>query len=137
MSTVSTSDLNAIAEAAFGGVSYSGEATYYAALIIGASTGLSGGTEVSGGSYARVAVTNNQTNFGSAASGVVLNDVAITWPQSSASWGSINCVRLYDASSGGNIKFGAIIDPTLTVDAGGITPSIPVGSLSFTVASSS
>jgi hypothetical protein len=138
MSTTSTTDLNAIASAALGGVAYSGVATYYAALFTGASDGITGGTEASGGSYARTAVTNNQTNFPSASGGVVTSDTAITFPTTTAAYDTptVNCVRLYDASSGGNMRFGSLLSPTATVDASGITVSIPVAGLTFTVASS-
>jgi len=134
MSTTSTTDLNAIASSAFGGVAYSGLATYYAALFIGASTGIADGTEATGNSYARVAITNNQTNFPAASAGVVSNGTTITFPQSSGSWGTVDAIRLMDAATDGNVRFGSLITPNVTVDATGITVSIPIGSLTFTVA---
>lgn len=126
---------NSLTAAVLGRVSYQGPATVYAALIVGASDALSGGTEVTGGSYARVSITNNQTNFPAPSGGVTTNANAITWPTSSAAWGTVNCVRLYDASSGGTLVGGAMLSPAATVDATGITLSINAGQLSLTISS--
>lgn len=126
---------NALTAAVLGRVSYQGPATVYVALIVSASTALSGGTEVAGGSYARVAIANNQTNFPAPTTGVTTNASAITFPTSSAAWGTVNAVRLYDASSGGNLVGGTIITPGATVDASGITVSFPAGQLSLTITS--
>lgn len=133
MSTASANQLNTFAKAAFGGVTYSGPATFYAGLIVGASDGVTGGTEVSSGNYSRVAIINNEVNFVSTSDGVVKNDVAFIWPQSTAAWGEINCVRLFDAPSGGNTAFGALVSPATTVSESGITLNIPTRSLTFTV----
>lgn len=53
-------------------------------------------TEPSGGAYQRVAVTNNGTNFtvstiatGSGGGAQAQNATPITWPQSTASWGTV------------------------------------------------
>lgn len=124
---------NSLTAAVLGRVSYQGPVTLYAALFIGASGALTGGTEATGGSYARVAVTNNQANFPAPVAGVTTNANAITFPTSSAAWGTVNCVRLYDASSGGNLVGGALITPSASVDATGITVSFPAGQLSLTI----
>ena len=138
--TVSDSVLSALAAAYSGRVSAQGPATLYAAFFIGASTPLSGGSEASGGNYSRIAITNDQvTGFnaptGSGGSLVVTNKNDITGPRSSASWGTVNCVRLYDASSGGNLVAGAMLSPTVSVDAAGITIILEAGDVSFTIAS--
>lgn len=132
--SLNTATLNSLAGSLLGRTAYTSPATLYGALFTGASTGLSGGTECSGGSYARVAITNNTTNFPSPTNGVVASAVDVVFPTSSGSWGSVNCFRLYDASSGGNLIAGAILSPAVTVDAGGITTTIPAGSLTLTLA---
>lgn len=124
---------NALVAAVLGRVSYSGPATVHAALIVGASGALTGGTEVSGNNYARVAITNNQANFPAPTTGVTTNASPITWPTSTAAWGSVNAVRLFDAASGGNLLGGALLTPAATVDATGITVSIAAGQLSLTI----
>lgn len=123
---------NALAGSLLGRTAYTAPATLYAALIIGATDALTDGTEAAGGSYARVAVANNTTNFPAPTTGVVSSAVAVTWPTSSAAWGAVNCVRLYDAASGGNLVAGAMLTPAATVDATGITVSIPIGQLTLT-----
>ncbi len=90
----------------FGNVAYSLPATYYVGLWTSAlsdsSTGASAG-EVSGGAYARVSVTNNSSNFDTAASGATSNSNLIAFPMASASWGTVTYVGICDASSGGNL----------------------------------
>ena len=131
--SLDTATRNALAGSLLGRSAYTAPATLHAALIVGASTALTGGTEATGGSYARVAVTNNTTNFPAPTAGVVTSANAITWPTSTAAWGAVNAVRLFDAASGGNLVAGAILSPSATVDATGITVSIPAGQLTLTL----
>jgi hypothetical protein len=126
---------NNLAAAVFGGVAYQGPATLYAALIVGATNALSGGAEVAGNSYARVAVVNNQLNFLVPTTGVVQNVNVITWPTSSGAWGSVNAVRFFDVASGGSALGGAMLTPAATVDATGITVSVAPLQLSLTISS--
>ena len=91
----------------FGNTSYSVPATLYCALftVTPADDG-TGGTEVTGGSYARVAVTNNTTNFPNATLGnpsVKQNGTAITFTTATADWGTVVGMGFYDASSSGNL----------------------------------
>lgn len=68
-----------------------------------------GGTEVSGGSYARQTVT-----FTVPGSGQSSNDADILFPVASALWGTIVSFALMDASSGGNmLYFGSLSTPRL------------------------
>ena len=138
--TISDTVLSALAAAYFGRVSAQGPATLYAAFFIGASGPLAGGTEATGGSYARISITNDQaTGFsapaGSGGSLVVSNLSDIVSPRSTAAWGTINAVRLYDASTGGNLVAGATLSPSVTADAAGITITVESGDLTFTLAS--
>ena len=88
----------------FGGTSYTVPTTQYF-LLSTTSPAIdgSGVTEPSGGSYARVAFTNNKTNWGTASNASLTNSSAIQFTESSASWGTIVSVGLSDASSGGNL----------------------------------
>ncbi|MDF3056810.1 MAG: hypothetical protein K0R17_1025 [Rariglobus sp.] len=132
--SLNTATLNSLAGSLLGRTAYTAPATLYAALIIGAVDALTGGTEATGGSYARASVTNNTTNFPAPAAGVVTSATPLTWPTSTAAWGTVNAVRLYDAASGGNLIAGALLTPAATVDATGITVSIPAGNLTLTLA---
>jgi hypothetical protein len=74
------------------------EVTAYAALFVGDPE--DAGTEVSGSNYARVQVT---TATWDAASGKSKdNGAVITFPEASGSWGTVDYVALYDASTAGN-----------------------------------
>jgi hypothetical protein len=102
--------------------------TVYAALFTTApDANGAGGTEVSGGSYARVAITAS-TGFDRTAQ--TLNNTAeITFPTSSASWGNCTHFGLYTASSGGTfLGFSALTTPR-DINAAGITPKFPVSGM--------
>lgn len=73
-----------------------------------------GGVEVSGGSYARQTVT-----FAAASGGVVANQGAITFPQATAPWGTVQGLGLYENSGAGAhlLYFGDLTTPK-TVGAG-------------------
>ena len=57
-----------------------------------------GGTEVTGGSYARVSVTNNGTNFAAASGGSKTTLTDISFTTFTASVGTIVGWRIFDAS---------------------------------------
>jgi hypothetical protein len=86
-----------------GAVAYSAPATVYIGLWTAALADAShGGTtgEVSGGSYARVAVTNNTTNFATVTTGAKVNTTAWTFPAATASWGTVSYVGVFDGNAG-------------------------------------
>ena len=118
----------------FGAAAYTAPATLYVALYTVTPTDASAsGTEVTGGSYARVAVTNNATNFPAAAAGAKSNGTAITFPAPTANWGVIVAFAIYDAATVGNeITWGAIT-PNKTVNSGDPAPSFAVGDLDITL----
>jgi hypothetical protein len=124
-----------------GSTSYSIPGTVYLALFTAAPTEAGGGTEVSGGSYTRVSITNDSSNWASAvlAGGLVVKSNAqlLQFTQASASWGSITSWGLYDANSSGNLLwFGTVSnDSGLTVGSGD-TFRVPIGFLSITLSAS-
>ena len=93
-------------------------ATLYCALSTStpASSG-SGFTEPVGNGYARVAVTNNATNFPAAASKTKNCAIAITFPAATGSWGTITWAGWYDAASGGNFRGAGPLGTAKTVGA--------------------
>jgi hypothetical protein len=88
-----------------------------------------GGTEVSGGSYARVALG---TNIGAAASGSATTTGALTWTQASANWGTVTGVGLFDASTAGNLLAAGPLSANEVVNSGD-TFSFPIGNLTDTL----
>ncbi len=95
-----------------------------------------GGTEVSGGSYARVQVNPLDANWTAPAggNGQTANANLLTFPTPTADWGVVTHFGLFDATSGGNLLiYGALNNPK-TINNGDPAPEIPAGDISFTVA---
>jgi hypothetical protein len=115
---------------------YSRDATVYLSLHT-ADPGESGASsEVSGGSYARVAITNNNTNFpvcASTGTPTKTNGQPFTFPTSTASWGTVTHWALYTASTGSTnmLCHGAFSTPRLV--ASGKTMKVPTGGLTITL----
>ena len=80
-----------------------------------------GGTEVTGGAYARQAYAKNSTNWGSSTGGApstIQNEVAVTFPEATANWGTVKSWGYFDASTAGNLLFYADLDTNKAVDNG-------------------
>jgi hypothetical protein len=86
-------------------MAYTAPTNIHVALFTVAPTDSGGGTEVTGGSYARVQVTNNATNFPAASAGLKQNGTAITFAQATADWGTVVAFGLFDASTSGNLLY--------------------------------
>lgn len=110
---------NKLLDHVFGATSYSAPANLHFGL---SSTDPlddgSGKTEPSGGSYARVSMTNNATNFPAASGGSKSNGTAITFPTASASWGALGYFIVMDQGSGGNYLGGGSLSASKTIDSG-------------------
>lgn len=115
------------------GAGFTKDATVYACLFTVLPTDSTSGTEPTGvGSYARVAITNNTTNWPNAAGGIKSNGTAITFPTASAAWGTIVGFGLANASSAGTvIGFGSLSAPRAVVS--GDTPSFAIGTFIVTL----
>jgi hypothetical protein len=118
--------------------------TLYVGLLTAAPSDSGGGTEVSGGSYARVAVTSSLANWAgtqsagsttasSGTGGQTSNNAAITFPTPSAGWGSVTHFGIYDAASGGNLLFWGALTIAKTINQAD-TVTFPAASLSITFA---
>ena len=119
---------NALINATLRNTSYTSPATVYVGLYTSDPTDANTGTEVSGGSYARTAVT-----FGAPSNGVTTNSAAVEFPQATGSWGTVGWIGILDASSGGNLLYHTPLDTSKTIDNGDIF-KIAIGSLSVTLA---
>lgn len=116
----------------FGGADYTRPATLYVGLYTAAPTDAGGGTEVSGGSYARVAVTNNDTNWPAAAAGAKANGTAITFPAATGDWGTVVAFGIFDAAEAGNLLAWADLTANKTVETGD-TATFAIGALDITL----
>ncbi len=119
---------NALINATLRNTSYTSPTTTYLALYTSDPTDADTGTEVSGGSYARQAIT-----FGAPSNGVSTNSAAIEFPQATGSWGTVTHVGIRDASTSGNLLYHTPLDVSKTIASGDIF-KIAIGSLSVTLA---
>lgn len=119
---------NALINATLRNTSYTSVATVYVGLHTADPTDAGTGTEVSGGSYARTAVT-----FGAPSDGVTTNSAAVEFPQATANWGTVSHIGIWDASSTGNLLYHTALDTSKTIETGDIF-KIASGSLSVTLA---
>jgi hypothetical protein len=94
----------------------------YLALFTVAPTDAGGGTEVTGGGYARQAIT-----FGAASGGARTNTSAVAFTASGANFGDVVAVAVFDASTSGNmLSWDAITSATVN---DGDTINFPIGDL--------
>ena len=119
---------NALINATLRATTYTSPATVYVSLYTSDPTDADTGTEVSGGSYARTAVT-----MGAPSNGVTTNSADVTFPTATASWGTVTHIGIHDASSAGNLLFHTPLDTSKTIDSGDIF-KITSGNLSVTLA---
>ena len=121
---------NALLNATLNATTYTAPATVYVSLWTSNPTDAGDGTEVTGGSYARTAVSFATA---SGTSGNVLNDADVTFPTATASWGTVGWIGINDASTGGNLLYHSPLDTSKTIDSGDIF-KISTGNLSVTLA---
>lgn len=113
---------------AFTNTTYTPAATMYVGLYTAAPTDAGGGTQVSGGSYARVSVAFTV----SGTSTLCTNSAAVEFTAATASWGTIVAVGVFDASTAGNLLAWADLTVSKTIDTGDIF-RIPAGDLDITL----
>ena len=105
----------------FRNTDYTRPANIYLALFTAAPSDSGGGTEVSGGSYARQAVaTGASSGWDAASGGATANTGVVTFPTATADWGTITHVGVFDASTGGNLMFHGALSSNKTVSNGDI-----------------
>jgi hypothetical protein len=119
---------NALINATLRNTSYTSPATVYIGLYTSDPTDANTGTEVSGGSYTRTAVT-----MGAPSNGVSTNTAAVEFPQASGSWGTVGWIGILDATSSGNLLYHTSLDTSKTISSGDIF-KIAIGGLSVTLA---
>ncbi len=127
---------NRLLDKNFGATAYSEPSTYYFGL---STTTIqidgTGATEPSGSAYARVSLANNKTNWGTASNAALTNSTAVTFPESTGSWGTITYVGMWDASTAGNIWWFDSLSPARTV-ASSTTVLFAVGAITVQMTNS-
>ena len=114
----------------FGGAAYTAPTTLYVALytVIPSDTG--GGTEVTGGSYARQTATFTVSGTSPT---TATNAAAIEYPTATADYGTVVAVGVLDALTGGNLLAYAGLDVNKVVSDGDVF-RFDAGDLDITLA---
>ena len=135
---------NKIADWLFRGQTFTPPTTFYVGLLTAACRDSSAGTEVTGGSYARVGVVASLANMAgtqsagstvasSGTGGTTSNNGAITFAAPTANWGTITHFAIYDASTAGNQLVCQSLGTSKTVNNGDAAPSFAAGALTIQI----
>lgn len=117
---------------------------HYVGLYTVNPTDAAGGTEVTGGSYARVAVASTlaawagtqaaaSTTASSGTGGTTSNNGTITFPAPTANWGVITGFAIFDTPTGGNPLVWGALTTNKTVNNGDPAPSFAAAALSIQI----
>ncbi len=99
---------------------------WHVALYTAAPNDSGGGTEVSGGAYARQSVAF------SVSGNTATNSAAVEYPTATASYGTVSHVGVFDAATGGNLIAYAALSASKAIDTGDVF-RIPAGDLDITL----
>jgi len=135
---------NKIVDAVLRGQTLGAPATGYVALYTACPTDSTAGTEVTGGSYARVAITSSLANWAgtqsagsttasSGTGGTTSNNGTITFPAPTANWGVVTCWGVLDASTAGNLWIYSALTVNKTINNGDAAPSFAAGAATFQI----
>ena len=116
----------------------------YVSLHTASCSDSSTGTEVTGGSYARVTVaaamaqwagtqSAGSTTASTGTGGTTSNNGAATFPSPTANWGTVTHFGLFDAATAGNQLFCAALTTSKTVNNGDAAPSFAAGALTIQI----
>ena len=144
MSALSDYTENKLIDHLFRATSFTAPAALHVALFTAAPSDSGGGTEVTGGSYARAALAPSVSNWkstngttsgaSSGTGGQTSNAVAITFPAPTANWGTVSHFAIFDASTAGNMLVWAALTASKTINNGDAAPSFAVDALTVTLA---
>lgn len=124
---------NGILSATFHGSTYHINSAYVALFTTVPSDSTSG-TEVSGNGYARVGAPIS-SYWSPASGGVVINSIAITFPQATAAWGNLYGWGVFNGSGVADRIFQGSLQSPVSIDSGDQF-SIIAGDITFTIVAS-
>lgn len=118
----------------FRGVAYPAVPTNFYVSLHSADPGLTGASELTGGGYARVAVSPATGSWSAPATNganrEITNAGAVTFPTATGDWLTATHFGVWDASTAGNFVRGDALADSKTVENGD-TATIPVGALAL------
>lgn len=131
---------NKVIDWLFRGQTFTPPTTLYVSLRTSACSDSATGTEVSGGSYARIGVVASLANFAgtqsagstvasSGTGGTTSNNGTITFAAPTANWGVVTHVGIEDALSAGNQLFCIALTTSKTINNGDAAPSFAAAAL--------
>lgn len=114
--------------------SFAKPSTLYIGLITTLTDGEAGTvTEVTGGSYARIARNPLDANWDvTTTTGTTANTASIQFPAATADWGTVTSFGIWDAATGGNLLIYSALTNARTI-TNGTTPSFGAGALTFQI----
>lgn len=144
MSALSDYLENKLLDTLLRGAAFTMPATTYVALYTTNPTDSTSGTEVTGGSYARVAITSSLANWAgtqgagttvasTGTSGTTSNNATITFPAPTANWGVVTGMALMDASTAGNMLIYSALTTSKTINNGDAAPSFAAAAFTFQI----
>lgn len=134
---------NKLVDATLRGQAIGTPVTWYVALYTVCPTDSTAGTEATGGSYARAAVTAGLANWAgtqaagstiasSGTGGTTSNNAAISFPTPTVSWGNVVCWGITDAATLGNIWIYSALTVPKTINIGDAV-SFAAGAATFQI----
>jgi len=134
---------NKLIDELFRGQAYATPTGLHVGLLTAAPSDTGGGTEVSGNAYARQNLAPSLTNWAgtqgattttasTGTTGTTSNNVAITFPTPTASWGTVTHFGVWDAATSGNLLVYGALNIAKTINQGD-TVTFPISSLSFQI----
>lgn len=130
-SGISTYLKHALINHVFRTTKHTAAGTLYAALYTAAPNAGGGGTEVTGGSYARVAIPVADSSWDAPSSGATQNAITVTFPTPTGNWGTIVAMGIHDDVSTGNLIAFGDLTVSKSVTSGDGAPSFVIGDLDF------
>jgi hypothetical protein len=119
---------NALVNATLRNTSYTTPTTVYVGLYTTDPTDANTGTEVSGGSYARIAAT-----FAAPSNGASVTSADVTFPTCTSTWGTVTHFGILDALTTGNLLYHGALTASKTITTGDVLKMV-AGNLSVTLA---
>jgi len=119
---------NKLLDHTFKNTAFTQPTNLYVALYTATPSDAGGGTECTGGAYARI-VCNG---WDAAASGALDNTSAITFAQASAAWGTVTSFGIFDASAAGNLIVWGSLTANKSIGTGD-TAQFAAGELDITL----
>jgi hypothetical protein len=107
---------DALLKHVFTNTAYTSPTTVYAALFTVAPSDTGGGTEVSGGAYARQSMAFSVSGTDTLAT----NSAAVEYPTATADYGTVVAVGIFDAATSGNLLAYADLTTSKTVSSGDV-----------------